>query len=130
MPDPATIFPPTFHGQAIFGTAWVVAAMPNPNDRQFFAPPGVNGMFSKNLGSRGGRTVIHAMWLGETPAVIAAAEQILFNFLRSGLTSVFTDLNGSAWPHVCIETYVSEDEVQPTNGGWGRSFTVTLFHHA
>lgn len=130
MPTAVPIFTPTFDGNPIFGSSWIVSPIPIPNDRVMFAVPGVNGVFSKNLGSRGGRTVLRALWVGVDPSEVAAAEQILLNYMRSGLVSVFTDVNGAAWPQVCIESYSPDgDEVQPTSGGWGKSFTVTLFHH-
>lgn len=130
MPDAVPLFTPTFDGNPIFGSSWIVTPIPNENDRMFFSVAGVNGVFSKNMGSRGGRTVIRAMWVGVNPSEVAAAEQILLNYMRSGYVSVFTDLNGAVWPQVFVMSYAPDgDEVQPTSGGWGKSFTCVLFHH-
>lgn len=124
---------PTFNGLALFGTAITVAPIPSPNARSYYSVPGLNGVFSKNQGSRGGRTQVSGLLVAPTPGDLFLLEQAVRYQMASGFVSVFTDLNGVAWPYTVIESFQPADPVTLAytidGTGWGQGYQCVLFHH-
>jgi len=123
----------TFNGLALFGDGINVVPSPNPNDRQVFAVAGLNGTFSKNLGSRGGRTMITGFHVGASPSDLFLLQQAIRNQMAGGVAAVFTDLNAVAWPATVIEAFYPTDPVEVTSWqggvGWGQHYACVLYHH-
>ena len=89
----------TFGGDAIFGRSVVITVLPNPNEVQRTAFPGVGGTFQMTFGSRGRRFLVRGLLFGTDYTALMTARDHFLSY-ADGVARVLVDTIGYSWPMV------------------------------
>lgn len=117
-----------FDGGNIFGYALEVITAENPRATQENAFAGISGIQSLDLGSRGRQTSIKGLLIQDSPAGLAAAENLIRSY-NDGRTYTFTDNYGNDWAYVKLTRFQPTGKVHRAPGGfYTRYYEVTLHH--
>lgn len=124
------MIPPTFNGDAIFGSACkMMAGQINPVASQTNSYPGLNGLESLNQGKRGGRAMATGRLGGLGIAGLNAAES-LFRSYHDGRAYILIDQFGNVWPFTKLDSFEQTDRVviDPGTGWLWRPYKATFIH--
>ena len=117
----------TYGGVPIFGLVTRFVATLNPNARQVTAFPGVNGVLSKFLGTRGGTFEIGGVLYNTDMASVNIAEQILLSY-ADGAARTLTDVRGRSFANVVFdgEYTPAPDGPHPYANGWILAYSMRM----
>jgi hypothetical protein len=117
----------TYGGVAIFGLVESFVATVNPVARQVTAFPGVNGLLSKFLGSRGTTYRIRGVLNDNSLGALNADEQVLLSY-ADGIARTLTDVRGRSFSNVVFDGEYDPDPMgpRPTDTGWALRYTMIM----
>lgn len=118
---------PSLDGAYIFGPLCHVTQSPRPLDRQVDAYPGINGVTSLMMGSRGRSFLVRGILVSDSIFDLAAAKAFLESY-ADGIGRTFVDTDGTSWPNVLLEGPVQYDQrgPRPCPDGWLIEFACML----
>lgn len=101
------LFNPTYDGNDL-GPFCYTTTDPEPNELQFTTYAGVNGMTSKNLGSRGNKTAIDGAMVGDV-ATLIALEAAMVALKKNAASATLTDALGRSWSNVLLTAFITRE---------------------
>src|SRR4051812_29102174 len=108
----------TFNGLDIFGVVISTVPRPNPARVQLNSFPGVDGRELLRQGSAGGRVVVVAMLVAETPADLEDLEATFIALQATATLGVLVDESGRAWEGCFLAQYEPAEEIRPAPAGF------------
>lgn len=119
----------SFNGSNIFGRAVTMVSPPIPVERQENTFPGVNGVESLTMGTRGGVTEVSGLLVGATSADLKTAEDAFRTTYNNGQPYTLVDTFGTSWTDVLLESFSPAPRVRrdPTYG-YCRAYSARFRH--
>lgn len=121
---------PVFNSLSFFGVVQTERSVNTPNDVQLNAFPGVNGLQSLNMGSRGGRTAVRGTLFGANAAELETLQQTFRNLLAARTVAAYVNDAGTNLGPSYLEMFQPLDEEIAWYPGWGWGLEyVAVFVH-
>ncbi len=119
----------TFNGASIFGRAVTMVSPALPVERQENTFPGVNGVESLTMGTRGGTTEVSGLLTGATSGDLKTAEDAFRTTYNNGLAYTLVDTFGTSWTDVVLDSFSPSPRVRrdPTYG-YCRAYSARFRH--
>jgi hypothetical protein len=95
---------PTYGGLPIFGRSPIVLVQDTDPARQENAYPGINGIESLPMGTRGRFIVVTGTHVAPTPAELVSAQNFFRSF-KDGRPRPLMDTAGYIWPWAELQTF-------------------------
>jgi hypothetical protein len=108
---------PTYGGAAIFGFAPVVVIQDSEPARQENAYPGIDGVESLHMGTRGRFAVVTGVLTAASPADLTVNENV-FRLLKDGIPRPLMDTSGYTWYWAVVQSFDPEG-ARKVDGKWG-----------
>lgn len=114
----------TYNGVNIFGKAVRMVVRDTPSERQETAYPGLSGVESIGLGSRGRFVEVAGVLTGANLAARVAAEN-LFRSYKDGTARSLVDTDGTLWEWATLESFdpAGKPYIDPLHG-YCRGYTA------
>jgi hypothetical protein len=119
---------PSFGGSAIFGRGVTIVTGDLIQQRQTNEFPGLNGIESLTMGSRGLMTQVKGTLFAANSALLSTAEAI-FRSYRDGNAYQFVDNYGATWNNVVLDSYEPQGRVSQTPDGFYLRSYIARFQH-
>ena len=121
--------PASFNGSSIFDTAVVMATSSNPAQVQVNSYPGINGIETINLGSRGRVTEVRGFLTGLSVSDVSTKAGNFRNLVESATVGTLITTDGLTYPYAYFARFQEVDRLlQTSGGGYMRAYTATLVH--
>lgn len=113
---------PLYDGLALFGPGAHVIGRANPVARVTRGFPGLRGLVTKTLGSRGARAEAWGVLVGPARVDQAAAEAALELYKLDGGAYPLLDSLGRTWPEMVLVDFEPIGEVYQDENGHAREY--------
>ena len=119
----------TFNGTDL-GIIEEPATVAAGNDFQFNSYPGVNGVETLSLGSRGGNSYYRGALYAANPAYLDALFAVFRGYVSAGGTATLVDANGTVWTDVIMLSFRPVGPRRLLAGGAGviQRYEMEFFH--
>lgn len=119
---------PSFNGVAIFGAAVKMATGDLEVARQETGFPGLNGVESLAMGSRGLFTTAEGVLYGNSAGGLQSSEST-FRSYRDGNSYVLVDSFGGSWNNVVMDAFEPQGRIiQDSYGNYWRTYRARFKH--
>lgn len=119
---------PSFAGLNLFGIAVTMSTADNPRERQENSFPGLSGVESLDMGSRGRFTSVEGTLMGADAAELGQM-LTLFRSFKDNRAYVLVDMFNDGWPYVMLDVFQPIPPVHSNaDGRYWQKYRARFYH--
>lgn len=99
-----------------------------PKARQINSYPGADGLEVLDHGTRGGTTIVEALFVASTTGGILTLKQGLRNLQLAGTGNTLITVDGESFTGVILDDFTPSGAIRPCTGGWCEAYQAVFFH--